>query len=93
VNAKLEGQIRELSLELTESKTDLGIITQVIRRQEQKTAENASRAHLINTTKITPKLEKSISGSKQTVDLSGAGFKVDRKNRSPRLLHQKSFKE
>jgi hypothetical protein len=83
--------IKDLALELTESKKDLAIITQVIRRQDQKT-HNASRAPLINTTKIAPKLEKSLSG-KQSLDLSAAAFQPDRKNRSPRLLHQKTFKE
>jgi len=56
--------------------------------------EGGLRQTVLNSTKNSGKLEKSISNSKGSIDLSNKDIKIERKNRSPRqLLLKKSFKE
>ncbi len=85
-NELLEREIGELTLELEESKKDLGIIVGYLRRKERR--EDPGKATL-NSTKASEQIDKSVSGSKRRLDL---GIKLpghDPKNKSPRQLFPK----
>jgi hypothetical protein len=62
-------------------------------KRKTKAMEGESRKVLLNSTKVSGRLEKSVSGSKGDIDLTVVQPREERKNRSPRMLIlKKSFK-
>ena len=64
VNAMLEAEIGALRGELEESRKDLGIIMSYLAKRKAKAAEGETRRVMLNSTKASGKLEKSVSGGK-----------------------------
>jgi hypothetical protein len=92
-NAMLEAEICLLRGQLEEGKKDLGIIVGYLAKRKAKASEGESRRMLLDSTKVSAKLGKSVSGSKKDIDLTALEPTEEKKNRSPRMLVlKKSYK-
>lgn len=89
----LEAEICLLRGQLEEGKKDLGIIVGYLTKRKAKGSEGESRRTVLESTKVSGKLGKSVSGSKKEIDSTGLEGLEEKKNRSPRMLVlKKSYK-
>lgn len=66
MNCLLEKEVSELRAEFDESRKDLGIITEYLKKKSANTSEKPNRKTLLNSTKISAKLDISKGGSKDS---------------------------
>ena len=92
MNQELEKQVKELREELEESKNDLSIITEYIKKKALNNSTK-NRKHLLGTTKNSDKVEKSKGGSKESIsiNISSKDKYVSKKSISPRAGLFKKF--
>lgn len=74
----------ELRAEYEESKTDLGIISEYLRKKVLNSSGKTNRKVLLNSSKGSGKLDLTKNSSKETQLVKSAEKKVSGKSRSPR---------
>lgn len=84
LNSLIEAEIIELKTELEEGRRDLQIIASYLQKKASRQPE-VHRKTLLNSTKGSAKVEKSIENSKEITKASSGEKRVEKKSRSPRM--------